>query len=104
MPFCNGTFDVVTSFGVIEHFRNNSEVTVALSEACRILKIGGYLILVIPNFATTFRNKLVIALTRGRFGMYYKPYTRSALIKHVEMIKSLQIVDEGFLPFDSKHS
>jgi len=99
MPFRNGTFDAVTSFGVIEHFRNNSEVTVALSEACRVLKIGGLLIIIIPNFAVTFRNKLVIALTRDRFGMYHKPYTRSALVKHVEMVKSMQIVDEGFLPF-----
>ena len=99
MPFRNDTFDAVTSLGVIEHFRNNLEVTVALREACRILKVGGYLIVIIPNFAATFRNKLVIALTRGRFGMYHKPYTRSALVKHVEMVKSLQIVDEGFLPF-----
>ena len=97
IPFRNGTFDVVTSFGVIEHFRNNSEVTAALSEACRILKVGGYLIVIIPNFAATFRNKLVIALTRGRFGMYHRPYTISVLAKHVELVKSMKIVDEGFL-------
>jgi SAM-dependent methyltransferase len=44
LPFCNGVFDVVTSFGVVEHFRSDSEVIAALSEARRVLKVGGYLI------------------------------------------------------------
>jgi ubiquinone/menaquinone biosynthesis C-methylase UbiE len=99
LPFRNRVFDVVTSFGVIEHFRNESEVIAALSEARRVLKIGGYLIIIIPNFAATFRNKLVIALTKGRFGMYHKPYTRSALLAYLEVIKAMQIVEDGFLPF-----
>jgi predicted SAM-dependent methyltransferase len=99
LPFRNRVFDVVTSFGVIEHFRKGSEVIATLSEAHRVLKVGGYLILTIPNFATTFRNKLVIALTKGRFGMYHKPYTRSALVAYLEVIKGMQIVEDGFLPF-----
>ena len=81
LPFRGSSFDVVTSFGVVEHFRNESEVIVALSEARRALKVGGHLIITIPNFAATFRSKLVIALTKGRFGMYHKPYIRQALVK-----------------------
>jgi ubiquinone/menaquinone biosynthesis C-methylase UbiE len=96
LPFRDGVFDAITSFGVIEHFRKGSEVIAALSEACRVLKIGGYLILTIPNFAATFRNKLVIALTKGRFGIYHKPYTRSALVAYLEVIKGMQIVEDGF--------
>jgi ubiquinone/menaquinone biosynthesis C-methylase UbiE len=99
LPFRDRVFDVVTSFGVIEHFRNESEVIATLSEAHRVLKVGGYLIIIIPNFAATFRNKLVIALTKGRFGMYHKPYTRSALVSYLEVIKGMQIVEDGFLPF-----
>jgi ubiquinone/menaquinone biosynthesis C-methylase UbiE len=83
----------------VEHFRSESEVIMALSEAQRVLKVGGHLILSIPNFAATFRNKLVIALTKGRFGMYHKPYTRSALVNMLRMINGLQIVECGFLPF-----
>jgi SAM-dependent methyltransferase len=99
LPFRDGVFDAITSFGVIEHFRKGSEVIAALSEARRVLKIGGYLILIIPNFAATFRNKLVIALTKGRFGMYHKPYTRSALVTYLKMIRGMQVVEDGFLPF-----
>jgi ubiquinone/menaquinone biosynthesis C-methylase UbiE len=99
LPFRNGVFDIVTSFGVVEHFRSELDVIAVLSEACRTLKVGGYLIVTIPNFAATFRNKLVTALTRGRFGMYHKPYTRSALAAYLEVIKNMQIVESGFLPF-----
>jgi ubiquinone/menaquinone biosynthesis C-methylase UbiE len=99
LPFHNSIFDVITSFGVIEHFRNESEVIAALSEARRVLKVGGHLIIIIPNFAATFRNKLVIALTRGRFGMHHRPYTRSALVTCLKMIKGMQVVEDGFLPF-----
>ncbi|RLG16007.1 hypothetical protein DRN63_04715 [Nanoarchaeota archaeon] len=99
LPFRDSIFDVITSFGVVEHFRKYSEVIAALSEAQRVLKIGGYLILTIPNFAATFRNKLVIALTKGRFGIYHKPYTKSAPTKLLKMVKGLQIIEVGFLPF-----
>ena len=99
LPFRDSIFDVITSFGVVEHFRKDSEVTAALSEARRVIKIGGYLILTIPNFAATFRNKLVIALTKGRFGMYHKPYTRSVLANLLKMVKGLQIVESDFLSF-----
>ena len=40
LPFRNSVFDVITSFGVVEHFRNTSEIIAALSEARRILKVG----------------------------------------------------------------
>lgn len=99
LPFRDGVFDVITSFGVVEHFRNDFEVVMALNEARRVLKVGGYLILSIPNFAATFRNKLVIALSRGRFGMYHKPYTRQRLVNIIKMVKGLQIVEIAFLPF-----
>ena len=31
--------------------------------------------------------------------MYHKPYTRSALANLLKMVKGLQIVENGFLPF-----
>lgn len=99
LPFRDGIFDIVTSFGVLEHFRSYLEVNCALSEARRVLRNGGYLILVIPNFAATFRNRLIIALTKGRFGMYHKLYTKGQLVRHIEVIKGLQLVEVGFLPF-----
>ncbi|MEM2351602.1 MAG: class I SAM-dependent methyltransferase [Thermoproteota archaeon] len=99
LPFREGVFDVITSFGVIEHFRKDSEVIEAIKEASRVLKSGGFLILSVPNFAAAFRNKLVIALSKGRFGMYHKPYTMSALAKIFNMAKGLRVVESGFTPF-----
>jgi ubiquinone/menaquinone biosynthesis C-methylase UbiE len=99
LPFRDGVFDAVTSFGVVEHFRNDSELLMALSEARRVLKVGGHLILIIPNVVNTLGHKLAMALTKGRFGMYHKPYTRSALVSKLRMINGLQIVECGFLPF-----
>lgn len=99
LPFRDHVFDVITSFGVVEHFRNEYEVILALNEARRTLKVGGYLILTIPNFAATFRNKLVMALTKGRFGMYHRPYTVSLLVNLLKMVKGLQIVEVGFMSF-----
>ena len=83
LPFREEVFDVVTSFGVVEHFRKESEVIEAIKEALRVLKGGGFLILSIPNFAATFRNKFVIALSRGRFGMYHKALHQVSISKHV---------------------
>ena len=99
LPFRDGIFDAVTSFGVVEHFRSTSEVIATLSEAQRVLKIGSHLILTIPNFAATFRNKLVIAMTRGKFGMYHRSYTKSVLTNILKTVKGMRIVDSGFLPF-----
>ena len=100
LPFCDSIFAVITSFGIVERFRNDSEVIAALSEARRFLKIEGYLILTIPNFAAIFRNKFVIALIKGRFRTYHRPYTRSVLASLLKMVKGLQIVESDFLSFD----
>jgi len=99
LPFHEGIFDAVTSFGVIEHFRRTSEVVEALNEASRVLRQRGFLILIIPNLEFTLRNKLVVALSKGRHGMYHKPYTRSALVSMFNMINSLRIVETGFTTF-----
>lgn len=99
VPFREGVFDIVTSFGVIEHFRHESEVVGSLNEASRVLRKGGFLILIIPNFAASFRNKLVIALSKGRFGMYHKPYTKSILTNMFNAVNGLKIVEIGFTSF-----
>jgi len=99
LPFRGNVFDVVTSFGVIEHFRKEEEVIETLKEASRVLRNDGFLVLSIPNFASTFRNKLVLALSRGRFGMYHKPYTPSILTRMFDLVRSLELVESGFTSF-----
>lgn len=47
LPFANNQFDVVTSFGLLEHFANPSK---AISEMVRVLKPGGLFFAdIVPN-------------------------------------------------------
>lgn len=46
LPFQNNTFDLVVSFDVIEHIKNDKKM---LSEACRVLKKNGRMFLSTPN-------------------------------------------------------
>ncbi len=102
IPFIDCVFEAVTSFGVIEHFRSESEVAFFLNDAIRVLKKGGVLIITIPNFAATFRNKLVLFLSHGKYGLYHKTYSQSMLLNLVNSTKDLRIVETGFTPFGFK--
>jgi len=46
LPFKNGTFDLISSLGTIEHF---SSPTKGLEEIKRVTKKGGQILLVLPN-------------------------------------------------------
>jgi ubiquinone/menaquinone biosynthesis C-methylase UbiE len=70
-PFKEGSFDLVLSEGVIEHFDNWRKI---LSEANRILKPGGKLVTAVPNLLNLPQT---IALTlQGKNFRYYpeKPF------------------------------
>jgi SAM-dependent methyltransferase len=51
LPFRDGSFDVVCSFQVLEHFR---EPVPMLREAARVLRPSGVLVLTTPNQLTSF--------------------------------------------------
>lgn len=80
LPFPNNSFDCITSISVVEHLRPQ-EVKKFIKESKRILKPGGFIFIVTPNFATPLR------LLKGKqwFG-YSDPthinfYTRSSLAR-----------------------
>jgi len=103
LPFHAESFDLVLSFGVIEHFRNTDVVT-ALNEASRVLRKGGVLILIVPNLAFSLRNKLLIGLSKGRLGLFHKPYTRLMLIKLFQLLDGMRVVESGFTSFGLRGS
>ena len=53
LKFDNDTFDIITLVSVIEHINNPSNI---LKEIFRVLKKGGIVIIVTPNFKYSFRN------------------------------------------------
>jgi ubiquinone/menaquinone biosynthesis C-methylase UbiE len=55
LPFDEGTFDVVLSFDVFEHV---SDPHRALRESCRVVKSGGWLLLVFPGYFQPFEHHL----------------------------------------------
>lgn len=64
LPFKNNTFDVVFSFGTIEHIRENFK---AVCEAYRVLKPGGIFITGINNKLDLWLSYLVNESTSGIF-------------------------------------
>lgn len=58
IPFSDNSFDVVTSFGLLEHFERPSEL---IFEKKRVLKKNGFLIVLVPNFLSIPRQLFGIA-------------------------------------------
>lgn len=69
LPYKKDTFEVVVSFYTLEHVQNVEEV---LSEATRVLKVGGYLYMVIPNYGSFWE---------GHYGILWIPYLSKSLAK-----------------------
>ena len=63
-------FDVVSSFGFIEHFTNYLEV---LEKHLALVKDGGYLVLTVPNFYGGFQNWLHRNFDRLNYSRHFIP-------------------------------
>ncbi len=69
LPFKDNTFDIVCSFNVLEHTVNPERV---LRESIRVLKRGGYLHFVIPNYGSFWE---------GHYGLVWFPYMSKIFAK-----------------------
>lgn len=61
LPFRDGAFDAIVSISTLDHFRDRSDIDIAITELHRALKPGGRLILTLDNAANPFvalRNAL----------------------------------------------
>ncbi len=78
MPFKDGFFDTVLSFGVIEH----TDPKPLLAEMKRVLKKGGFLYLTVPKkFHWYFFQRSYIKLKRDWHIGYEKLYSERELLK-----------------------
>lgn len=81
IKFPNNHFDVITSYNSLEHLPNPKEV---LKECNRILKPGGWLIMVLPNFesiqAKVFKNNW-FHLDVPRHYYHFSPLTLKKMLQ-----------------------
>jgi SAM-dependent methyltransferase len=82
----DGSFDVVFASNVFEHLRRE-EMTAALSEIRRVLKRGGRLVIIQPNFKYCYKD-------------YFDDYTHLQIFTHIAL--SDLLVSFGFSILDLK--
>ncbi len=69
LPYKNSTFNAVVSLYTLEHVQNVEKV---LSECSRVLKKGGYLYIVVPNYGSFWE---------GHYGIPWIPYLPKSMAR-----------------------
>jgi SAM-dependent methyltransferase len=105
-PWDAGTFDVVVANQVFEHLKN---IWLPLSEAYRTLRVGGHLVISVPNLAS-LHNRVLLAMGRQptsirTLGPHVRGYTLSELVHLLEMDGALsvqRVSGVGFYPLPAR--
>ncbi len=79
LDFKDSSFDVVLSFDVFEHVRNDAA---AIKESFRVLRKGGYLIFTVPAFKLIFSSY-------DSFYKHYRRYNKKELLKKLTSFRPL---------------
>jgi len=98
LPFEDESIDVILSNQVMEHVK---EIFWILHQASRSLRVGGYLIIGVPNLAA-YHNRLLLLLGRQpsviqNHSAHLRGYTRHDILRMFEMIFPGGYVLNGFL-------
>ncbi|RLG13203.1 MAG: SAM-dependent methyltransferase [Candidatus Nanohalarchaeota archaeon] len=95
LPYKNNEFDVLFSSNVLEHLEHQ-QLRDALLESYRVLKVGGILMVISPNFKYCYRN-------------YFDDYTHKSIITGASINDLFESVGfrvvknvPRFLPFSTK--
>jgi len=78
IPFPDNTFDIIFHQGLLEHFKNPDEL---LREQKRVLKLGGYLLVDVPQRYTTYTVKKHLLML---FGKWFAGWEREFSIGELE--------------------
>jgi SAM-dependent methyltransferase len=105
-PWPADSFDVVVANQVFEHVKN---IWLPLSEAYRTLRLGGHLVISVPNLASV-HNRILLALGRQptsirTLGPHVRGYTLSELVHLLQLDGALvveRVVGVGFYPASAR--
>lgn len=97
LAFPDAFFDVVFASNVLEHLRTRDDALSALVEFRRVLKPGGQLIIMQPNFKYGYRNYY-------DFFDHYCAYTERSMVEGLRLARfsSFDRVIDRFLPLTTK--
>ena len=87
------TYDIVCSFGFIEHFVNYDEV---LRRHLSFISPGGMLIMTTPNFRGSFQKMLHSHLDSGNLERHYLPSMNPAAWKKILVDSGYEVLFSGF--------
>tara|TARA_Y100000310_G_scaffold345688_1_gene468297 strand:- start:2345 stop:3034 length:690 start_codon:yes stop_codon:yes gene_type:complete len=94
MPLKDNTFDLVYNSGVLEHFKEPTNL-VAAKEMARITKVGGYVVIVLPNKYCLWYQlyKWFTTKITGTWEFGYEECYSSARLKNLVRRAGLQVVE-----------
>jgi len=87
-------YDVVCSFGFIEHFPNFEEI---LQLHTRLVKEGGYLVVCAPNFRGSLQYVLHKYLDSDNLGRHWVPAMNPPIWAKVAESSGFKIIESGYL-------
>ncbi|MBU6142090.1 methyltransferase domain-containing protein [Patescibacteria group bacterium] len=82
VEFDNNTFDAILALDVLEHLENEDW---AIKEIERVLKPGGFFIIMVPAF-------MFLWGVQDEVSHHYRRYTRHQLLSKIEQVSSIQSV------------
>lgn len=89
LPFADGSQDIVVSTHCLEHFSDPSPI---LQEWCRVLRVGGRMAIVVPDWRYTFSctDAVQVASTEG----HKMDYTLDVLVRVVmQALPNMELLD-----------
>ena len=92
----NQKYDVVSSFGFIEHFSNFEEV---LIKHCDLVADGGYLLITTPNFYGSIQNFLHKLLDKKNYNRHNVKAMNPYQWKEIVKMRNFQVIYSGYFGY-----